>query len=289
MDKTIDKEPVQRWLQRCGEEVARVARAWGESDDGGNEALGETLWFWAHCEGARGQQVLAALWSKRQGGSWDEGAVLSVASGLCAWGQHRRDNECIEEARRLFWLCWREWESAAPQRVELSFWISLLELGSALLYIQPERAMHIVAARCVATLLNDYYDAEAKTFNLVLDSKVVDGTTADKATASSALKAVDALMNEAVRCGDGRLFDWGDAVARGLAARGDLDAEAGAMLRLVGVRSLRHRAAYWGAAWIDRELNISDTALAVRSTCLCLRELEQLAETGALCSGALRF
>lgn len=294
MDQTIDKEQVRVWWQHYGDAVAQIEV---EVAGVGAEALVDGLWLCAHREGglatAHAQQILAALWALRGdsglwGASGGDGCPLKIASGLCAWGQRIGDDECIEEAQRIFWQCWRDWEETPVQCVELSFWIALLQLGSTLLYRIPERSMHLVVSRCVATLLNDYYDVEEKTFYSELDGSGLDGSA--RASTRLALEAVDALMDEAVRCGDGRLFDWGNTCARDLVACAELDCESTTALRLVALRSLRHRAAGWGTVWIERDLAVSSGRVVdARTICLCWSELAKMVATGESVSGALRF
>jgi hypothetical protein len=294
VDPAIDKEQVQIWLEHYGAAVAQIEV---EVVGVGAEALVDGLWLCAHREGdtatAHAQQIVAALWALRGdsglwGASGGDGCPLKIAAALCAWGQRVGDDKCIEEAQRLFWQCWRDWEEKPAQCIELSFWVALLQLGSKLLYRSPERSMHIVVSRCVATLLNDYYDVEEKTFYTALDGNALDGTT--RASTRLALEAVDALMDEAVRCGDGRLFDWGNASARDLATRAELDCGAADVLRLVALRSLRHRAAGWGIVWIERDLAVSSgRGVDARTIGLCWSELTKMAAAEESVSGALRF
>jgi len=293
-----DMGQVEHWLERYSGEVARLACELEEIDESaGLAAQANALWFWAHNSergdrvAVHGQRVLAGL-EEVQG---DTGTVVLVAAqGLCAWGLWPGEESRIREADRLVRACWRAWEGDPQHSIGLSFWVSLLELCSHLLYAQPERELHIIASRCVATLLNEYYDVGTKSFMRALDYNADGLLVGEAAPAGLALKAVDAVMNEAVRCGDGRLFDWGDCCARAYASHNSPNSGAIDMLRITALRSLRHRATSWGVGWVDSELNAPDDtpearALRQRSACLCRVELEQLAKSDGQVSGSLRY
>ncbi|MGY8826842.1 MAG: hypothetical protein ACKVJG_23475 [Candidatus Latescibacterota bacterium] len=311
MKKEIDKKQVRRWLAGYGDEAARIARALESLDNASGLVRGaDVLVFWAHyieCgdgTAEQGQRVSDALKEILGedglgvgGGENEVGDMLESAQGFCSWGRWNGGEKYIGAARRMAWHCWRDWERDPQCGIQLSFWVSLLELCSSLLYIQPDRELHIVASRCVATLLNAYYDIETKSFTYAVGFIGGEAPVERAASVSLGLRAVDALMNEAVRCGDGRLFDWGGLCARTYATRegehADMSSGAIDMLRLIALRSLRHREDSWGKRWIDLEWNAPDNelesrALRQRSACLCLGELEQLAKSDEV-SGSLRF
>lgn len=237
------------WRAAYRLEAARLLQGWADAA----VVDGDRLWCWAQWLGAGGAVAdnaaaaeVSALCAAIQGDPiGTDGRRVRAVRAVYAWGKAGGD-----EGVRRIGLAAAKGVCAAVDgpglgRADLSLWSDVLALCGQVLADEGDRAVHYVAARCVAVLLNDFYQVEREAFLHWADGQ-------DSAELAVQIEAADALLAEAVRCADERLWAWASALVQRLAARVDQDERAAETLRLPAVRIRCRRAEAWTVEWIDR-------------------------------------
>ncbi|MGB1718293.1 MAG: hypothetical protein ACPHO6_09055 [Candidatus Latescibacterota bacterium] len=109
-----------------------------------------------------------------------------------------------------------------------------------------------MASRCVAVLMNDFFEVETERFLGETVPGIWDERRSVHADCSTALEAADALSAEGVRCGDERLFDWSVRRALALVTEAELDCIEVEIARRIGMRAWLHRGDTWGIDRLER-------------------------------------
>lgn len=250
------------WRAAFKREGARLLQAGLGAGAVDGQPFADGLWCWAQWVGAGedlgavggpASDAAAALCAAAQGDPIGvDGRGVWAARGLYAWGKMAGD-----EAMRRKGLVHAEGvfsavDGYAAGRTELSVWAAVLALCGEVLADGGNRAVHYMAARSVAVLLNDFYQVERGEFLHCTERATLPDQGGQEAELAVQIEAVDALLAEAVRCADERLWAWSNACVRRLAERVGDDERAAEAMRLPAVRIGCERGESWAADWIDR-------------------------------------
>ena len=178
--------------------------------------------------------------------------ALSVARALCAWGLAVEDDRSYGVGTDLIRRLYKRLGGPSKECKEIGWWIEVLRLGTAAAAGQRTGDAHLLASRCVAVLMNDFFEVETERFLGETVPGIWDEKRGVYADCSTALEAADALSAEGIRCGDERLFDWSVRRALALVAEGELDCIEVEIARRVGMRAWLHRGDTWGRDWLER-------------------------------------
>jgi hypothetical protein len=179
-------------------------------------------------------------------------SALSVARALCAWGLAVEDDRSYGAGTDLVRRLYERLGGPSKECREIGWWIEVLRLSSAAAAGQRTGDAHLLASRCVAVLMNDFFEVETERFLGETVPGIWDEKRGVYADCSTALEAADALSAEGVRCGDERLFDWSVRRALALVAEGELEAIEVEIARRIGMRAWFHRGDIWGIDWLER-------------------------------------
>jgi hypothetical protein len=178
--------------------------------------------------------------------------ALSVARALCAWGLAVEDDRSYGAGTDLIKRLYERLGGPSKECKEIGWWIEVLRLSSAAAAGQRTGDAHLLASRCVAVLMNDFFEVETERFLGETVPGIWDEKRSVHADCSAALEAADALSAEGVRCGDERLFDWSVRRALALVAEGELDLIEVEITRRIGMRAWLYRGDTWGRDWLER-------------------------------------
>ena len=179
-------------------------------------------------------------------------SALSVARALCAWGLAVEDDRSYGAGTDLVRRLYERLGGPSKECREIGWWIEVLRLSSAAAAGQRTGDAHLLASRCVAVLMNDFFEVETERFLGETVPGIWDEKRGVYADYSTALEVADALSAEGVRCGDERLFDWSVRRALALVAEGELEAIEVEIARRIGMRAWFHRGDTWGIDWLER-------------------------------------
>ena len=179
-------------------------------------------------------------------------SALSVARALCAWGLAVEDDRSYGAGTDLVRRLYERLGGPSKECREIGWWIEVLRLSSAAAAGQRTGDAHLLASRCVAVLMNDFFEVETERFLGETVPGIWDEKRGVYADYSTALEVADALSAEGVRCGDERLFDWSVRRALALVAEGEIEAIEVEIARRIGVRAWFHRGDTWGSDWLER-------------------------------------
>lgn len=198
---------------------------------------------------------VARMHDRLAGWMESEGAkrpALSVARALCAWGLAVEDDRSYGAVTDLIKPLYERLSGPSKECKEIGWWIEVLRLGSAAAAGQRSGDAHLLASRCVAVLMNDFFEVETEGFLGETVPGIWDEKRGAYADCPTALEAADALSAEGVRCGDERLFDWSVRRALALVDEEEFDTIEVEITRRIGMRAWFHRGDTWGRNWVER-------------------------------------
>ena len=252
------------WRAAYRLEGARLLQAWSSDEAVEGEAFAERLWCWAKWveggevvgegEGPAADSVAALCAAVQDDPIGVDGRQVCVARGLYAWGKVIGDRAVQGAGWARAEGVFSALDDYAAGRTELSVWVAVLALCGEVLTDADNRAVHLVAARCVAVLLNNFYQVERGEFLDWTEEVTSPGPVGQERAAELAvqIEAVDALLAEAMRCADERLWAWASALAERLAARVGADERAAETLRLPAARIGCRSGEAWAVDWVNR-------------------------------------